>query len=63
MASGLTETPPVEVGAYDPISQKLAKRLRNEDGTPLYPDYMRKSTYLRSYMFVNACADGLGSLL
>ncbi|ORX95147.1 hypothetical protein BCR34DRAFT_677559 [Clohesyomyces aquaticus] len=39
MAPGLTEIP-IGDGLDDLLGRKLAKRLKNEDGCPLYPDYM-----------------------
>lgn len=42
MAPGLTSVP-VSNGIAEPLSQKLAKRAKNSDDSPLYPDYMRKS--------------------
>ncbi|KAF2642722.1 TauD-domain-containing protein [Massarina eburnea CBS 473.64] len=39
MAPGLTEAP-TSTSVDEPLTSKLIKRQKNEDGSPLYPDYM-----------------------
>jgi len=41
MAPGLTGVP-APTNVAEPLARKYVKRLKNEDGSPLYPDYMRK---------------------
>lgn len=43
MAPGLTDIPGSN-SVPEPLAKKLVQRSKNEDGSPLYPDYMRKPT-------------------
>ncbi|KAJ4301511.1 hypothetical protein N0V90_003604 [Kalmusia sp. IMI 367209] len=40
MAPGLTGVSPTSAKVSEPLTQILVKRLKNEDDSPLYPDYM-----------------------
>lgn len=48
MAPGLTEHSSTSGTVPEPLAQKLVKRLKNDDGSPLYPDYMRKIFQLQN---------------